>query len=487
MTERSRSDDLGQTPRISRRTMLRATAGTAVVTAGFGAVQSVGATEVATGQTVYVGSMAAMYAVDAATGEEIWSIPHESFSGSAPTVVDGVVYFGGSEINAVEAATGDEVWTSDPFGNGAFVSAPTVVDGILYIGRATSIRPLFAIDAATGDEIWEFSEADGRIDGAPRVVDGVVYVCSEDGSLYALDADTGSLEWEFSDTEGAELRGSPSVIGDQVVFGTEATDLYAVAAATGESNWANTDGLIGGRASPTVADGQLYVGNDPVIQQEGMLSSLGSDGTESWAADAGGAGVTVAGDMVYTRGFFSGIRAFDRNSGGQLWHVEIPQVGAALEVVPTVVGDSLYTVNSDLDEDEGFPVTTLAEFNANTGEKQWELDNLGINLVSPTVVDDPTSGDSIDSRVLLGTLGHHDRVGSEHIRAPSGDGVPSDVSEPGDGTEPADDTGTGAGGIDDSDDADDDGPGFGIGAALAGIGGMAAVAARLGNRERKKY
>ena len=465
--------------------MLRATAGAAVVATGFGAVGSVSANEVATGQTLYTRTLSGVHAFDAETGEEIWTAAEDSVSQSPPTVVDGVVYCGGSVINALEAATGDEVWTSDPFGGGAFVSGPTVVNGMLYIGRATEIRPLYAIDAETGDEIWEFTGADGRIDGAPHVVDGVVYVGSEDGSLYALDADTGSLEWAFSETNGEAIYGSPSVIDDVVVFGTEARDLYAVDTGTGELSWSLSDDLIGNRASPTVADGQLYVGDDRFgMLSEGTLVALSSDGSESWATDSGGAAVTVAGDFLYTRGYSSGIRAFDRSSGEQLWHVDTVGATPTLESIPAVVGDRLYTVSGE-EGGDSIPITQLVALDANSGEQQWAVDDLGPDLgdgidltgqamiASPTVVDDPDSGDSIDSRVLLGTDGHHDRVGFEHIQAPSGEGVPRDGTPAGDG----------AGGADDGDDADDDGPGFGIAAAVAGVGGAAAVAAHLRKRD----
>jgi hypothetical protein len=50
------------------------------------------------------------------------------------------------------------------------------------------------VDAASGDEQWRFQTGD-YVDSSPTVVDGIVYVASDDGNLYAVDADvSGSSE-----------------------------------------------------------------------------------------------------------------------------------------------------------------------------------------------------------------------------------------------------------------------------------------------------
>jgi PGF-CTERM protein len=65
-------------------------------------------------------------------------------------------------------------------------------------------------------------------------------------------------------------------------------------------------------------------------------------------------------------------------------------------------------------------------------------------------VTDPERGDSVGSRVRLGTLGHHDdwRYANQTLDVEGTVGV-NVVEEPGDGF----------------------GPGFGVGGALAGVGG----------------
>jgi hypothetical protein len=46
-------------------------------------------------------------------------------------------------------------------------------------------RTVYALDAATGEEHWRFA-ADGEMDYGPSVVEGVVYVSTDAGSVYAI-------------------------------------------------------------------------------------------------------------------------------------------------------------------------------------------------------------------------------------------------------------------------------------------------------------
>ena len=79
--------------------------------------------------------------------------------------------------------TGDRVYSS-----------PAVVDGVVYIGSDDA--KVYAIDAATGSEQWNYTTG-GRVITCPAVVNGVVYVGSYDKNLYALDKATGSKLWNF--------------------------------------------------------------------------------------------------------------------------------------------------------------------------------------------------------------------------------------------------------------------------------------------------
>lgn len=139
---------------------------------------------VATGPTVYVGSNdAALYAVDAGTGNLRWAFTDPSLHLSpSPTVVDGTIYIGSGggspsesgALYAVDAATGEQVWTASAPG---LIGTPTVTDGTVYFpangtfGEDREDSGVFAVDAATGDQEWAFTYPSSRIGSAPTVID----------------------------------------------------------------------------------------------------------------------------------------------------------------------------------------------------------------------------------------------------------------------------------------------------------------------------
>jgi outer membrane protein assembly factor BamB/tRNA A-37 threonylcarbamoyl transferase component Bud32 len=372
---------------MRRRQVLQATAGALAA----GAVSGRGAAQEASGPTVYVGSGdRTLYAVDAATGEEEWAFETGGEVDSSPTVVDGTVYVGSDDENlyAVDAATGSKEWA---FETGLNVySSPTVVDGTVYVGSADD--NLYAVDAGTGGQEWAFDTGD-LVFSSPTVADGTVYVGSADGKLYAVDAGTGEREWAFETRDS--VGSSPTVVDGTVYVGSVHDNLYAVDAGTGSRQWTfETNGNVS--SSPAVVDGTVYVGSD-----DGKLYAVDAEtGEQEWAFETGDDGYsspTVVDGTVYV-GSGSALYAVDAGTGQQEWAFD---TGQSVVSSPTVVDGTVYVGSSDFDNDDG----TLYAIDAETGEQEWAFDTG--TLSSPTVVDDPESGDSIGSRVMLGTLGHH--------------------------------------------------------------------------------
>jgi outer membrane protein assembly factor BamB len=88
----------------------------------------------------------------------------------------------------------------------AISSSPIVVNGIVYVGSED--KKLYALDANTGQKLWDFT-TNGGISSSPAVANGIVYVGSKDQKLYAVEATTGKKIWEAK-TDGEVL--SPSVL-----------------------------------------------------------------------------------------------------------------------------------------------------------------------------------------------------------------------------------------------------------------------------------
>ncbi|HMG35073.1 MAG TPA: PQQ-dependent dehydrogenase, methanol/ethanol family [Blastocatellia bacterium] len=140
---------------------------------------------------------------------------------ATPVVVDGVMYFTSawSKVFALNAATGQLLWSYDPkvpreWGVNACCDVVNrgvaVWKGKVFVG--TLDGRLVALDAATGKPIWETLTVDSRfrysITGAPRVAKGKVIIGNGGaefgvrGYVSAYDVDTGKMSWRFYTVPG---------------------------------------------------------------------------------------------------------------------------------------------------------------------------------------------------------------------------------------------------------------------------------------------
>jgi outer membrane protein assembly factor BamB len=62
------------------------------------------------------------------------------------------------------------------------------------------------------------------VESSPAIVDGRVYVGSNDGRFYVLDVASGAKLWEFN--AGAPLSASPAVAEGRIVIGSQDGKLY---------------------------------------------------------------------------------------------------------------------------------------------------------------------------------------------------------------------------------------------------------------------
>ena len=95
---------------------------------------------------VYVGSYdGSLYAFNATTGAQLWSVYTSGNIYSSPAVADGVVYLGsGGSLDAFDAATGAELWSAT---TGALVySSPAVSNGMIYVGSYVSNLYAYALN-----------------------------------------------------------------------------------------------------------------------------------------------------------------------------------------------------------------------------------------------------------------------------------------------------------------------------------------------------
>lgn len=110
---------------------------------------------------------------------------------ASPAVVDGVVFAANhaGRVYAIDAATGIELWNAT---TAPYPSDVSVSDGLVFVGTGHKDR-LFAFDAGTGELRWSF-HADGGV-RSPLVVGDIVYAGTSSGHVYALRASDGTLVW----------------------------------------------------------------------------------------------------------------------------------------------------------------------------------------------------------------------------------------------------------------------------------------------------
>lgn len=153
-----------------------------------------------------------------------WSYDLNSSRGieSTPLVVDGVMYVTASwsVVHALDAKTGENLWTFDPNvprEKGYEACCDVVNRGVaLYEGNvyvAALDGRLIAIDAKTGKKIWEKNtlidnEIGYTLTGAPRVFKGNVIIGNGGaergvrGYITAYDAKTGNQKWRWFTVPG---------------------------------------------------------------------------------------------------------------------------------------------------------------------------------------------------------------------------------------------------------------------------------------------
>jgi len=351
---------------------------------GFETDEIVSSSPTVVDDTVYFGSNdETVYAVERLEGGSVWEFEVDGSVQSSPTVVDGMVYVGSQDGNlyAVGAERGTEEWR---FKTGRAVnSSPTVVDGTVYVG--SNDETLYAVDAESGDEMWRFTETSGVIESSPTVADGSVYFGSHDGSLYAVDATDGTEEWTF-ETDGS-VWSSPTVADGRVYVGSDDENLYGLDASSGEEIWrfSNPSGPV--RSSPTVVNGMVYVGSNDAF----LYAVDASDGEGIWSFETGnslissptvadvsegtsdGSSTRLTNDTVYVGSFDSNLYAVDASEG---------ELRSAFET-----GDLVYSS------------PTVADGVLYFGSHDGNLYALDLGVAD--------SSESRDSRVTLGTLGHH--------------------------------------------------------------------------------
>ncbi len=204
------------------------------------------------------------YAVDAATGAQVWMSPKlgdvlqanpaglfSDFKAGAPNLV----FVGtrnatsANKLYALDPATGAVVGT--PFDNGGGSSAIGIITGITvdyatnyvyFTSRAAGVgssHTLWCLNATGGTLAKVWSLAVGDVDGSPVLYEGRIYVGTNTGQVRAVDATTHLVVWTYPAAPGSDGPVKGYVTPD---YGTTPLRLYY---STNETVWGLTLKLDG--------------------------------------------------------------------------------------------------------------------------------------------------------------------------------------------------------------------------------------------------
>ncbi len=233
-------------------------------------------------------------------------------------------------------------------------SSPAVVDGVVYIGSNDS--HLYAIDAVTGQLRWRY-QTGGSVTSSPVVAAGVVYVGCNDFHLHAVNAETGQVVWRFQ--AGAVMHSSPTVADGVVYIGCRDHNLYAVEAATGTERWRFTGGDWF-NSSPTVYSGGVYVG----CRDKNIYALDAASGRRRWSFTTGStvdSSPAVSDETLWIGADDHNVYALSTATGTLNW-----QFTADNGVVSTpLLADRVVYVGSD----DGH----LYALDASTGRDRWRF------------------------------------------------------------------------------------------------------------------
>lgn len=372
-----------------------------------------------------------------------WELTGVDGVSGTPIVADDVVYIGDwvGDVHALDAQTGDEVWTAAL--EARITGAVALDDSRVFAGTFNGSR-LVALNRESGDVEWDVQLDEhpmSAIYGSPIYIDGMVIVgvggfenfvggveeFTFRGSLVALDAETGDEVWRYWTTCGPEnadqdncagvgeaegpgvaIWSSPAIDTDRghVYIGTgqhydapatgRSDAVIALDLATGEEVWVHqyTEGDIWGVQRPEGLDAD--VGAPPNLFQ--------ADGV-----DAVGAGDK---DGVY--------KVLNRDTGEEIWSVDLtdggPQGGVMASA--TVVDGTVFLTSNKAGQAADLVALATAD-----GNELWRVD-LEASVTGPlTWANDVLYVGDNSGRVAAYDAADGERLWSDDVDAPAAGGV----------------------------------------------------------------
>ncbi|WP_149185167.1 PQQ-binding-like beta-propeller repeat protein [Streptomyces sp. TRM49041] len=289
----------------------------------------------------------------------------------------GVVIAAGNPLAALDAATGEERWSLE---GGAVPGAPLLLgNGTLYLASGKYDGTVGGYDPASGKETWRSHL--GREYRQPRPIavdEKQVYVIAEiledDGSsrtnvIAALNSSTGKVAWKEQRDVGTKQNGVHAAVqGRYLAYTDFKKNLTVRDTATGKQVWTHK--------TTKTNYGFFAVHQDLVIIPQGQkLQAFNlSDGAEKWSVQTGKFNAfkepTVLEDVLYVADSGRTLWAIEPQTGRKIWQSKaLADAGAHVPRQFVTAGGTLYGA-TDLDKQGG-----VHAFDAKTGDLRWTFND----------------------------------------------------------------------------------------------------------------
>lgn len=269
-----------------------------------------------------------------------------------PVLADGRVYAANLEgrVYAIDAATGNELWNVET--ELRLSGGPGYGEGTVAIGSLDG--DVIALNPDNGSERWR-AKVSSEVVATPAVGSGIVVVRANDGRMYGFGATDGERKWVYDrGLPSLTLRGNsaPLIAGGAVFAGYDNGQVVALRLEDGIQQWEQTVAVGEGRTEidrMVDIDGEVIVDGPEVFAAayNGQVLAIAVEGGRPlWNRELSAhTGLALAGDKILVSDSDGTVWALDRASGSALWKHE----GLAHRwlTTPAIQGD--YAVVGDLE------------------------------------------------------------------------------------------------------------------------------------------
>jgi len=258
-----------------------------------------------------------------------------------PTVVDGVLYADSTDgtLAAFDATSGKKLWSKSSRTHGWFgwgdkkrpdafyAGGPAVAGDLLAVG--TLDGHVYAVDAKDGSPRWSV-QLSASVLANPDIVGDLVVVRTQDGRVYGLDAKNGDQRWVYDQSEVPvlSLRGNGSllVVNGVVFLGTDDGKIVALRQDNGTKLWEQR--LASGEGRTEIdrlddADGAILLQGNTLYATSyhgNLIAVDGPSGRPLWShAFSSYVSLALDDNAIFGVDDDSQVWAFGKDGGADIW------------------------------------------------------------------------------------------------------------------------------------------------------------------------